>query len=57
MLPPGHDIYDRPDEYFVDVAHELLLGAPLDDSTLVHHLVPCFIHYSTSAQFISRLLN
>jgi hypothetical protein len=55
--PPGHDIYDRLDEYFVSVARELLLGAPLDDSALVHHLVPCFIRYSTGAQSINRLLN
>ena len=56
-LPPGHDIYERLDEYFVSVARELLLGAPLDDSALVHYLVPCFIRYSTGAQSINRLLN
>ena len=56
-LPPGHDIYDRLDRHFVDLAHELLLGAPLDDSALVHYLVPCFIRYSTDAQPINRLLN
>jgi hypothetical protein len=50
VLPPRHDIYDRRDEYFVDVARESLLGAPLDDSALVHYLVvPCFIRYSTCA--------
>jgi len=47
--PPGHDIYDRLDEYFVGVARELLLGAPLDDSALVHDLVPCSVYYSTDA--------
>jgi hypothetical protein len=57
MLPPEHDIYDRPDEYFVDVAHELHLGASLNDSALVHDLVLCFMRYSTGTQFISRLLN
>jgi hypothetical protein len=56
-LPPGHDIYGRLDTYFADVARELLFGAPLDDSTLVHYLVPCFIRYSTGAQSIDRLLN
>ncbi|KAH9994398.1 hypothetical protein BJV77DRAFT_1059945 [Russula vinacea] len=56
-LPPGHAIYDRLDEYFVDVAREVLLGAPMDDSALVHYLVPCFIRYSTGAQSINRLLN
>ena len=57
VLPPGHDIYDRLDEYFEDVAREVLRGAPLDDSALVHYLVPCFIRYSTGAQSINRLLN
>jgi len=57
VLPPGHDIYDRLDTYFADVAREVLLGAPLDDSALVHYLVPCFIRYSTGAQSINRLLN
>jgi hypothetical protein len=53
----GHDIYDKLDEYVVDVARKLLLGAPLHDSALAHDLVPCFIRYYTGAQFISRLLN
>jgi hypothetical protein len=56
-LTPGHDVYDRLDAYFADVAREVLLGAPLDDSLLVHYLVPCFIRYSAGAQSIHRLLN
>jgi len=56
-LPPGHDVYDRLDAYFADVAREVLLGAPLDDSALVHYLVPCFIRYSAGGQSIHRLLN
>ncbi len=56
-LPPGHDIYDRLDAYFVEVAREVLLGAPMDDSALVHYLVPCYIRYSAGAQSINRLLN
>jgi len=56
-LTPGHDVYDRLDAYFADVAREVLLGAPLDDSLLVHYLVPCFIRYSAGAQSINRLLN
>ena len=56
-LPPGHDVYDRLDTYFADVAREVLLGAPLDDSALVHYLVPCFIRYSAGGQSIHRLLN
>ena len=57
MLPPEHDIYDRLDEYFVDVARELPPGDSLNDSVLVHNLVLCFVGYSTGTQFISRLLN
>jgi hypothetical protein len=53
----GHDVYDRLDAYFADVAREAFLGAPLDDSALVHYLVPCFIRYSAGAQSINRLLN
>ena len=56
-LPPGHDVYDRLDAYFAEVAREVLLGAPMDDSALVHYLVPCFIRYSAGAQSINRLLN
>jgi hypothetical protein len=61
-LQPGHDIYGRLDAYFAEVAREVLLGAPMDDSAmddsaLVHHLVPCFIRYSAGAQSINRLLN
>ncbi|KAI9512283.1 hypothetical protein F5148DRAFT_13493 [Russula earlei] len=56
-LPLGHDVYDRLDAYFADVAREVLIGAPLDDSALVHYLVPCFIRYSAGAQSIHRLLN
>jgi hypothetical protein len=56
-LPPGHDIYDRLDAYFAEVAREVLLGAPIDDCALVHYLVPCYIRYSAGAQSINRLLN
>ena len=38
VLPPGHDIYDMLDKYFMDMAYELPLGAPLDGSGLVHYL-------------------
>ena len=55
--PPGYDVYDQLDTYFADVAREVLLGAPTDDSTLVQYLVPSFIRYSTGAQSINRLLN
>jgi len=55
--PLGHDVYDRLDSYFAEVAREVLLSAPMDDSALVHYLVPCFIRYSAGAQSINRLLN
>ena len=55
MLPPGHDIYDRIDEYFLDIAHELLFSAPLDDSTLVHYLVPCFVYYYSTRRVVHQL--
>ena len=56
VLPPGHDIYGRLDEYFVDVMRELLLAAPLDDTALVHCLVPGFIklHRALSATSPAR---
>jgi len=56
--PLGCDIYDRLDAYLADVAREVLLGAPTDDSTLLlHYLVPCFTRYSAGAQSVNRLLN
>jgi hypothetical protein len=54
---PGYDVYDQLDAYFAEVAREVFLGAPMDDSTLVHYLVPSFIRYSVGAQSINRLLN
>ncbi|CDO70939.1 hypothetical protein BN946_scf184829.g48 [Trametes cinnabarina] len=53
----GADLYEQLDRYYADVAREILLGAPADDSTLVHYLVPCFNRYSAGAQSVSRLLN
>ena len=41
-------------QYFVDVARELLLGIPPNDSGLVHDLVLCFIRYSTGAQLVHQ---
>ena len=55
--PAGIRYLRQARQYFVDVARELLLGTPPNDSGLVHDLVLCFIRYSTGAQFISRLLN
>ena len=55
--PLGSDVYDRLDAYLADVAREVLLGAPMDDSALLYYLVPRFARYSTGAQSINRLLN
>ncbi|KAI9460177.1 hypothetical protein BJY52DRAFT_282272 [Lactarius psammicola] len=55
--PLGCDVYDRLDAYLADVAREVLLGAPTDDSALLYYLVPRFTRYSTGAQSINRLLN
>ena len=53
----GTDLYEQLDRYYTDVAREIFLGAPTDDSTLIHYLVPCFNRYSAGAQSVSRLLN
>ena len=56
--PLGCDLYGRLDAYLADVAREVLLGAPTDDSALLlHYLVPCFARYSAGAQSVNRLLN
>ncbi|KAI9445523.1 hypothetical protein H4582DRAFT_933193 [Lactarius indigo] len=55
--PLGYDVYDRLDAYLADAAREVLLGAPTDDSALLHYLVPRFTRYSSGAQSIHRLLN
>ncbi|KAH9945583.1 hypothetical protein B0H21DRAFT_877329 [Amylocystis lapponica] len=53
----GTDLYDQLDRYYADVAREIFLGAPADDATLVHYLVPCFSRYSAGTESVSRLLN
>ncbi|GBE78538.1 predicted protein [Sparassis crispa] len=53
----GTDLYEHLDRYYTDAARELFLGAPTDDTTLVHYLVPCFNRYAAGAQAVSRLLN
>lgn len=53
----GTDLYEQLDRYYADAAREIFLGAPADDSSLIHYLVPCFNRYSAGAQAVSRLLN
>jgi hypothetical protein len=51
------DLYSQLDRYYAEVARELLLGAPQDDSVLIHYIIPCFNRYAAGAQAVSRLLN
>ncbi|KAF8824425.1 hypothetical protein F5879DRAFT_949701 [Lentinula edodes] len=53
----GTDLYDQLDKYFADASRELLLGAPQEDSDLIHYIIPCFNRYSLGAQSANRLLN
>jgi hypothetical protein len=51
------DLYEQLDKYYADTARELMLGAPQDDSHLIHYIVPCFNRYAAGAQAANRLLN
>jgi hypothetical protein len=53
----GTDLYEQLDRFYQDVAREALLGAPQDDSTLIHYIIPCFNRYSAGAHSVNRLLN
>lgn len=53
----GTDLYEQLDRYYADVAREIFLGAPHDDSSLVYYLIPCFNRFSAGAQSVNRLLN
>ena len=53
----GTDLYEHLDKYYMDLARELLLGAPEDDATLVQYIVPCFKRYSVGAHSVNRVLN
>ncbi|THH28283.1 hypothetical protein EUX98_g5902 [Antrodiella citrinella] len=53
----GTDLYEQLDRYYADTAREIFLGAPHDDATLVHYLVPCFNRFSAGTQSVHRLLN
>ena len=54
---PGQEVYDRLDAYFADVAREVFLGTPLDDSALAQYLVPSFIRYSAGARSVDRQMD
>ncbi|KAG8220169.1 hypothetical protein J3R82DRAFT_1202 [Butyriboletus roseoflavus] len=53
----GTDLYEHLDKFYMDLARELLLGAPEDDTTLVQYIIPCFKRYSVGAHSVNRLLN
>jgi len=53
----GTDIYEQLDKYFADATRELGFGAPIDDATLIHYVVPSFNRYSAGAQAVNRLLS
>ncbi|KIK97884.1 hypothetical protein PAXRUDRAFT_824466 [Paxillus rubicundulus Ve08.2h10] len=53
----GTDLYEHLDKYYMDLARELLLGAPEDDTTLVQYIIPCFKRYSVGAHSVNRLFN
>ncbi|KAJ7043984.1 hypothetical protein C8F04DRAFT_943069 [Mycena alexandri] len=55
--PSGTDLYEQLDKYYIDAAREVILGAPRDDSTLIHYIVPCFNRFSAGAMSVNRLLN
>ncbi|KAG5654276.1 hypothetical protein H0H81_005125 [Sphagnurus paluster] len=56
-ISSGTDIYEQLDKYFADAARELFLGAPHDDTALIHYIVPCFHRYTAGAQAVNRLLS
>ena len=57
MDSTGTGLYLHLDKYFTDLARELLLGAPEDDTTLIQYIIPCFKRYAVGAHSINRLLN
>ena len=57
MKVSGTDLYEQLDRYYADVAREVFLGTPHDDTTLIHYLVPCFNRFSAGTQSVNRLLN
>jgi hypothetical protein len=53
----GADLYEQLDKYYAATARELLLGAPDDDTMLIHYLVSCFRRFYAGAASASRLLH
>ncbi|THH11388.1 hypothetical protein EW145_g698 [Phellinidium pouzarii] len=55
--PHGADLYEKLDKYYADVCQELLASAPVDDSSILRYLLPCFSRYAAGARSVDRLLN
>ena len=53
----GTNLYEQLDRYYARIARAILIGAPHDNSNLIHYLLPCFRRYSAGAQSVNRLLN
>ena len=56
MDSTGTNLYLHLDKYFTDIAVELLVGVPVDDTTLVQYLITSFKRYAVAAHSIDRLL-
>ncbi|KAI5115948.1 hypothetical protein M0805_003113 [Coniferiporia weirii] len=55
--PHGADLYEKLDKYYADLCQELLASAPVDDSSILRYLLPCFSRYAAGARSVDRLLN
>lgn len=55
--PHGTDLYEKLDKYYAEACQEILAGHPIDDSSLIDYLLPCFHRYRAGAQSVHRLLN
>lgn len=53
----GADLYEKLDKYYSEVCLELLASAPVDDSNLLHYLLPCWKRYHAGTNAVHRLLN
>ena len=40
--PHGTDLYEKLDKYYAEACQEILAGHPIDDSSLIDYLLPCF---------------
>ncbi|KAF5356158.1 hypothetical protein D9756_003982 [Leucocoprinus leucothites] len=52
---PGHEVYDKLDEYFQNTCKEILLEGPGDGPELVAYVVSAFQRYNKRASAVERL--